>query len=199
MLTSVSAWEKREAMDPLWTAMWTRLLQQYPLDAFTFLQWPYGSPQCVEREAIVLSWLQQQVPCASPSLRLAARSHAKPLVMARWLHRVQLGGPSISWRSVATQTYAPYNRCCELPPTACNCHCHSGGHLRVLADARHARGLVPQRAAFPSVRFNWVDVSDLYSRIDLEQIKHTWHDVCIVRDNYPQVRPTPPDSSLSFC
>jgi hypothetical protein len=78
VLTSVSAWEKREAMDPLWTAMWTRLLQQYPLDAFTFLQWPYGSPQCVEREAIVLSWLQQQVPCASPSLRLAARSHATP-------------------------------------------------------------------------------------------------------------------------
>ena len=199
MLTSVSAWEKREAMDPLWTAMWTRLLQQYPLDAFTFLQWPYGSPQCVEREAIVLSWLQQQVPCASPSLRLAARSHATPgdgevappCAIGRAFHLLAVR------RNPNLRSVQP--KCCELPPTACNCHCHSGGHLRVLADARHARGLVPQRAAFPSVRFNWVDVSDLYSRIDLEQIKHTWHDVCIVRDNYPQVRPTPPDSSLSFC
>ena len=34
-----------------------------------------------------------------------------------------------------------------------------------------------------------LNVQHFYVRINSEQIKHTWHDVCDVRDNYPKVRP----------
>jgi hypothetical protein len=46
-----------------------------------------------------------------------------------------------------------------------------------------------QRQAHPTVRFNYMDVQYFYVRIKSEQIKHTWHDLCIVRDNYPKVHP----------
>lgn len=56
-----------------------------------------------------------------------------------------------------------------------------------------------QRQAHPTVRFNYLDVQYFYVRISSEQIKHTWHDVCVVRNNYPKVHPTtcPPPTHVA--
>jgi len=61
VLTSVSAWEKKVAMDPQWLSTWATLLQQHPLDAFSFLQWPFSNPKAPQREKEVLRWLAEQV------------------------------------------------------------------------------------------------------------------------------------------
>jgi len=61
VLTSVSAWEKKVAMDPQWLSTWATLLQQHPLDAFSFLQWPFSNPKAPQREKEALRWLAEQV------------------------------------------------------------------------------------------------------------------------------------------
>jgi hypothetical protein len=74
VLTSVSAWEKKVAMDPLWLSTWARILHQHPLDAFSFLQWPFSNPQAPQREKEVLRWLAEQVCSRALTFRASVRT-----------------------------------------------------------------------------------------------------------------------------
>lgn len=78
VLTSVSAWEKKVAMDPMWLSTWARMLRQHPLDAFSFLQWPFSNPQAPQREKEVLRWLAEQV--CSRALASRASVHTTSLL-----------------------------------------------------------------------------------------------------------------------
>jgi len=60
VLASVSSWEKTRVMDTAWEHMWDGVFDNYMLDSFLFMMWPYGNPLALEREVEVRSWLAKK-------------------------------------------------------------------------------------------------------------------------------------------